>query len=75
MDVVAMLRFGWGEDKAAAANKTPIKQNADRRRQARKKEVTKKRKKERKKERGCAHIHDEETRGFHSDGFPCWHGF
>ena len=51
MEVVAMSRL-VGEDKAAAANKTPI--TADKRGD----------KKERKKERGCAHIHDEVTRVF-----------
>ena len=31
MQVVAIdVAFGWGEGKAEAANKTPIKQNADR---------------------------------------------
>ena len=38
--------FSWGEDKAAAANKTPIKQNADQSRQAGRQERKKDRKKE-----------------------------
>ena len=58
------VAFGWGEDKAAAANKTPIAQ------------AKKYRKKERKKQRkGCAHIHDEVAGGVHSAGVLCWHGF
>ena len=61
----------WGNkegDKAAAADKTPI--TADKR--GDKKEGRKERKKE---GQGREHIHDEVTRGFHSEGLPWWHGF
>ena len=77
MEVVAMSRL-VGE-KAAAANKTPIKQNRDptsgetggrtsketrQQRQTPITATTRGDKKERIKERGCTHIHDEVIRGF-----------
>ena len=51
--------FSWGEDKAAAANKTPIKQNADQSRQAGRQERKKERQKEgnRKPEPGPKRCH------------------